>query len=97
MFYTPPGLLRRSQNEDEVKTASTSHRLLDFLGMHPQLKKYWEGTWWSGPGQVKDVGIESLIPEILKCHWDRKNKNNKEKISPKQIPNFKNIQVPNSN
>lgn len=88
MFYTPPGLLQRSQNEDEVKTASTSHRLLDFLGMHPQLKKYWEGTWWSGPGQVKDVGIESLIPEILKCHWDRKNKNNKEKNFPKADPKF---------
>jgi len=34
MFYTPPMLLQRNQDEDEEKTASSSHRLLDFPQMH---------------------------------------------------------------
>lgn len=38
MFYTPTTLLQRSQDEDAAKAASTSHRLLDFPGILPNIR-----------------------------------------------------------
>lgn len=85
MFYTPTTLLQWSQDEDAAKAASTSHGLLDFPGILPNIRNAGKEIFKMTLGQKGNK----------KTHTHKNNQTNKpQKNLNKQKPKQKSKQKP---